>query len=160
LNSEAKIIIAFLFKRSGKKEINQSEFYLTLSMDLKWFTPKKAKDFVMLSLKNNILLKKEDTLKPNFDINNINIPLGFVPSQDVFYEQKDETNKSYLNIIDQIVKRIAENTGQNSKDILEKIKDVEKEKNIHFEVAALLVGLENNIVIDDFFEEVKYKIHL
>ena len=93
MNSEEKIIIAFLFKRSGKKEMTQSEFYLTLSMDLKWFTPKKAKDFTISSLKNNIILKKEDFLKPNFNINNIDIPLGFVPSKDVFYEQKEETKK-------------------------------------------------------------------
>ena len=67
MNSEAKTIIAFLFKRSGKKEMIQSEFYLTLSMDLKWFTPKKAKDFTNWSLKNNILLKSEGVLKPNFN---------------------------------------------------------------------------------------------
>ena len=37
---------------------------------------------------------------------------------------------------------------------------VEMEKNIHFEVAALLIGMEYDIVLDDFFEDVKHKIYL
>jgi len=160
LNSEAKIIIAFIFKRSGKKEMIQSDFYLTLSMDLKWFTPKKAKDFTIWSLKNNILLKKQDVLKPNFDVDNINIPIGFYPSIDVFYGQKKDTNNDYSNIIDQIVKRIAECSGQNSKEILEKIKEIEKEKNILFDVAALLIARDYDIVLDDFFEDIKNKVYL
>lgn len=159
MNSEAKIIIAFLFKRSGKKEMAQSEFYLTLSMDLKWFTPKKAKDFTIWSLKNNIILKKKNVLKPNFNINDIIIPRGFSPSKDVYFERIEETIEHDSTIIEQIVKRIAEYTGQNSKDILEKIKEIEKELNIHFEVAALFIGIEYDIFIDDFFEEVKHKIY-
>lgn len=160
MNSEAKIIIAFLFKRSGKKEMDQSEFYLTLSMDLKWFTPKKAKDFTTWSLKNNILSKSEGVLKPNFNINNINIPIGFRPSRDIFFERIEEKINDNSKIIDQIIKRISEDSGKNSNYILEKIKDVEKELNINFEVAALFIGREYDIVLDGFFEGVKHKILL
>jgi len=161
LNSETKNIIAFLFKRSGKKEMTQSEFYLTLSMDLKWFTPKKAKDFTIWSLKNNILLKKKNVLKPNFNINDIIIPIGFSPSKDVFFDRrKEKTIEDNSDIIEQIVKRIAEYTGQNSKDILEKIKEIGKELNVHFEVAALFIGSEYDIVLDDFFEDVEHEINL
>ena len=45
-DSEMRIIIAFLFKRSGKEEMSPSELYLPLSMDLQWFTPNQAKEFV------------------------------------------------------------------------------------------------------------------
>ena len=48
--SEVKIIIAFLFHRSGKTELTSSEIYLTLSMDLNWFSLSKAKDFVNFAL--------------------------------------------------------------------------------------------------------------
>lgn len=155
MNSEIKIIIAFLFKRSGKKEMAQSELYLTLSMDLKWFSPQKAKEFVNSTLQNNILVKKGAFLTPTFDVNKITIPTGFRPSKEVFYKQKEEESPD---IIENIVKRIAEDTGQNAKDIFEKIKYVEKEKNVILEVAALLIGREYNIALDNYFEGVECKI--
>ena len=155
MNSEIKIIIAFLFKRSGKKEMAQSELYLTLSMDLKWFSPQKAKELVNSTLQNNILVKKGAFLTPTFDVNKITIPTGFRPSKEVFYKQKEEESPD---IIENIVKRIAEDTGQNAKDIFEKIKYVEKEKNVILEVAALLIGREYNIALDNYFEGAECKI--
>jgi hypothetical protein len=160
LISEAKIIIAFLFKRSGKKEMTKSEFYLSLSMDLKWFTPNKAKDFTLWSIKNNIILKNKDVLTPNFNIYDINIPIGFYPSNGVIYAQKDEINEENLNLIDKIVNRISERTGEKSRDILEKIKKIEKEKNILFEVATLYIGREYDMILEDYFEEVENKFYL
>ena len=53
--SESEIIIAFLFKRSGKAKLSFSDLYLTLSMDLNWFTPDDAKSFLNLTLKQNLL---------------------------------------------------------------------------------------------------------
>ena len=155
MNSEIKIIIAFLFKRSGKKEMTQSELYLTLSMDLKWFSPQKAKEFVNSTLQNNILVKKGAFLTPTFDVNKITIPIGFRPSKGVFYKQKEEESPD---IIESIVKRIAEDTGQNAKDIFEKIKYVEKEKNVILEVTALLIGRDYNIALDNYFEGAERKI--
>ena len=43
MNNDYKIIIAFVYTRAGKKEMSFSEFYLSLSMDLKWFTLNNAK---------------------------------------------------------------------------------------------------------------------
>ena len=77
--SEEEIIIAFLFKRSGKETLTPPELYLPLSMDLKWFTPQQAKDFIKLAEKKKLLNKKNNLIKPNFDYKKINIPLSFQP---------------------------------------------------------------------------------
>jgi hypothetical protein len=159
LISEPKTIISFLFKRSGKKEMTQSEFYLTLSMDLKWFTPKEAKDFTSWSIKKNMLLRTKGILKPNFNINSVIIPIGFSPSKEVLNYQKNDVDNSELNIIDLIVKQISKSCSKDIKDILEKIKEVEKEKNITFIVAALLVSIDYDIVLDDFLESIENKIY-
>ena len=158
MNSEIKIIIAFLFKRSGKKEMAQSDLYLTLSMDLRWFSPQKAKEFVNSTLQNNILVKKGAFLTPTFDVNKVTIPTGFRPSKEVFYKQKEEEKEESPEIVENITKRIAEDTGQNTKDIFEKIRYVEKEKNVILEVAALLIGREYNIALDNYFEGTERKI--
>ena len=55
MDSEWKIIIAFLFKRSGKEKLSLSEFYLSLSMDLKWFSPQQAKAFVNHAVEQKLL---------------------------------------------------------------------------------------------------------
>ena len=158
MNSEIKIIVAFLFRRSGKKEMVQSELYLTLSMDLKWFSPQKAKEFINSTLQNNILVKKGAFLTPTFDVSKITIPTGFRPSKEVFYKQKEEKKEESPDIIQNIVKRIAEDTGKNIKDIFEKIKYVEKEKNVLLEVAALLIGRECDIALNSYFEDAERKI--
>jgi len=158
MNPEIKIIVAFLFRRSGRKEIAQSELYLTLSMDLKWFSPQKAKEFINSTLQNNILVKKGAFLTPTFDVSKITIPTGFRPSKEVFYKQKEEEKEESPDVIGSIVKRIAEDTGKNVKDIFEKIKYIEKEKNVLLEVAALLIGREYDIALNSYFEDVECKI--
>ena len=90
MSSDADIIIAFLFKRSGKEELSFSDLYLNLSMELNWFTPDDAKNFVNTSIKQKLLLKKGDLIKPNFDFNKIVVPVGFKPSKSVFVEKEFE----------------------------------------------------------------------
>ena len=44
--SELEIVITFVYNRSGKSELSFSDLYLTLSMELNWFTPDDAKEFI------------------------------------------------------------------------------------------------------------------
>ena len=149
--SEAEIIIAFLFKRSGKEELSLSEFYLTLSMDLKWYTPKEAKDFVKQALQDNLLTKKGESVKTSFDYKKIVVPVGFLPTKKIVKEKEEKLEES-LDVIEKIINHIVEKTGESKQNIVKKIKEVEEEKNIVSEVAALLVGKEYNIDVEDFFE--------
>ena len=156
--SETEIIIAFLFKRSGKSKLSFSDLYLALSMDLNWFTPEDAKDFVNLALKHNLLTKKGELIKPNFDYDKIVVPMGFYPAKMVFEEKEVERHEEERDAVKAIVERIIEKTGLDAQSIAKKIKDIEKEKNINSEVAALLVGKEYDVILDDYFEEIENKI--
>ena len=146
--SEAEMIIAFIFKRSGKIELGFSETYLTLSMDLRWFTPDDAKKFVNTALEQKLLLKKGEALRPGFEINKINIPLGFNPKDKIF--DKEEKDPLKASILDEIVEKIAEKAKIKKEDIYEKIKKIEQEKNINSNVAALLVGKDFDIDLEKF----------
>lgn len=157
--SEEETIITFLFKRSGKSKLSFSEVYLTLSMDLNWFTPEDAKDFVNIALKQKLLTKKDELIKPNFDYDKIVVPVGFYPSKMVSEEKEVEKHdKKDDDALNKIVKRLVEKTDLDEQNIIEKIKEVEKEKNLNLEVAALLVGKEYDISLEDFFEEIENKI--
>ena len=157
--SEAEIIITFLFKRSGKPKLSFSELYLTLSMDLNWFTPEDAKAFVNFALKQKLLTKKGELIKPNFDYDKVVVPVGFSPSKKIFYEKELEMHdEKEEDVLKMMVKRIVEKTGVNEQKIIEKIEEVGKEKNIDLEVTALLVCKEYDISFEDFFEKIEEKI--
>lgn len=158
MDSEAEIVIAFLFKRSGKEELSLSEFYLSLSMDLKWFSPKQTKAFVSHAVEQKLLIKKGDLVKPNFGYKKVVVPIGFHPSKQLFEEKEVERHEEERDVVKAIVERIVEKTGLEAQNVIEKIKDIEKEKNITSEVAALLVGKEYDIILDDCFEEIENKI--
>lgn len=159
MNKENNIIIAFVFNRAGKKEMSFSEFYLTLSMDLNWFKPDEAKRFTKNSLQNNLLKEEEELIKPNFNIDEVKIPLGFHPSEKVL-QQKDVKGekKQDKNILDDIIKKIVEKSNLDKKIILQQIEALEKEKNITTELAVLLIGKEYDLVFDNVLDEIEESI--
>lgn len=157
--SEEEIIITFLFKRSGKPKLSFSDLYLTLSMNLNWFTPEGAKEFVSFALKQKLLTKKGEVITPNFDYEKIVVPVGFTPSKRIFEEKetkkRDEKVETVLN---KIVKQLVEKTDLDESQVIEKINATSKEKNITTEVAALLIGKEYNVSLVDFFKEIEETI--
>jgi hypothetical protein len=160
MTSETEIIIAFVFKRSGKTQLGFSDFYLTLSMDLNWFTPEAAKDFVNQAVKQKLLTKKEDQIKPAFDIKKITVPVGFYPSKKVFIEEKkvELPKKEEDDVFKLMVERIIEKSNLSEQEVIKKIKEIEREKNITPEIAALLVGKEYAVPLEEFYEKVERRM--
>ncbi len=153
VDSETKIILSFLFKRSGKEELTASELYLPLSMDLKWFTPNQAKAFVNTALQQKLLEKKDGKITPCFDYNNVVIPVGFSPTKQAVLEKetKPEAMKT-------IIVRISEKSGLDETSVCEKITQTSDEKNISSGVAALLVAKEYDVDFMDCFEELEKEV--
>jgi hypothetical protein len=127
-------------------------------MDLNWFSPEDAKKFLNDAIKKKLLVKENDQISLSFDINKITITLCFFPSKSVFSEKKNKEVVEELNILDQIVKRIHEKTNLKEAQIFDKINEISKEKNLLEEIAALLVGKEFEIEINDFLKEIEDKI--
>ena len=158
MESEEKVAIAFLFKRSGKKELSSSEFCLSLSMDLNWFSPVQAKDFMKQALQRRILMKKGNKIKPNFDHENITVPVGFRPSLHILEEKKEEKDEASQDVTIALVQKIIEKTAKDKQGVVERIEAIEKEKNICFDVAALMLGKEYDVSLDGYFVDVKKKL--
>ena len=156
MESEKEIIISFLFKRSGKELLKFSDLYLALSMDLNWFTPDDAKKFINMALEKNILSKKGELLKPNFDIEKTIVPVGFSPSKKVF-EINEEKKKEIVeeSILEKIIKILNEKTDLERAQITDLINSIAKDKNITKEVAALVVGKQYDIYFDEFYEKIE-----
>ena len=87
------------------------------------------------------------------------VPVGFHPSKLTFEEEKSvEKPVKEQDVLKKSILRIVEKTNLAEGKILEKIKAVEKEKNISSEVAALLVGKDYNVSIEDLFDEIEEEI--
>ena len=159
MESEREIIISFLFKRSGKEALKFSDLYLAISMDLNWFTPDDAKNFINLALKENLLEKKDSLIKPNFDYKKTVIPIGYSPSKQIFeIKEERKIDENVDNILDKIMNLIVENTKIDKIKLNELINNLVKEKNITDEVAALIIAKEHNINFDDFYEKIEEQI--
>ena len=86
----AKQIIACVMKRTGKDEIVESDFYLTISVQFQWCPPRLAKEFMHHALKDSLLKQQGNLISAGFNVNSVNVPVGFKPKLDFFknYEPK------------------------------------------------------------------------
>ncbi|MBN2066075.1 MAG: DUF2240 family protein [Candidatus Thermoplasmatota archaeon] len=155
--SEEEIIIAFLFKREGKTEISTSDFFLSLSMTLNWFSPKQAKDFVERAITKKLLVAREGILSPAFEIDSITVPVGFRPSMpSLQIEEKEvEVHKKEGEVtLQSMVHKIAKESAIGEGDITRRVQKIVEKKGISSEVAALLLGKELGVPLTEFFDAV------
>lgn len=153
MEAEARIIIAFLFKRSGKTRLTKAELYLPLAMELGWFSTKEAQEFVTYSMTHGLLAEKEEALQPTFAIETIVIPVGFTPSKGLFHQQHGAEQKG--NILERIIVRICSQSPQSQNEVLEQIRKEEKEKNLLPEIAAMYVARKHHVDISEFYKDVE-----
>ena len=151
MSSEEEIIIAFLYKRSGKTVLTESELYLSLSMDLGWMTATEAQAFVKQIKERNIVLPSDGGLVPNFEITAVEIPHGFTPSKKTRGKETHEhsTHESPLN---QIVRRVSDYTKQPVQQIINETAAIAAEKNVVPEVAALWVARRYNCDVSELYD--------
>jgi hypothetical protein len=156
MESEAKIIIAFLFNRSGKTALKDTEVYLPLSMELGWFSTKEAQEFVKYSLTKELFIKKDGLLHPNFPVEKTSIPVGFTPTKKLFNEQTHDEKKERL--LEDIVAQISTQTNRNHQEVLKETTSEEKEKKILPEVAVLFLARKYNVEMTDWYDAVEQKL--
>jgi hypothetical protein len=154
MSSEEETVISFVFKRSGKDVIPISHFYLTLSMDLKWFSPRESKEFLENAINRNLMVKKGEMISPSFEFKKTIIPLGFRPSVYCLNIGNKKNQGAYENIVG----FIKEKTGKSTEQITDEIKIIVERENINLDVAALLFAKSLNIKIDEFFDEIEVNV--
>lgn len=147
--SDLTYTVSMPFKRKGKDALKDTEFILALSLDLKWFNPEQAKIILSEAQKSGLLKREGDLLRPSFDISGIEIPSGFKPGP-VNLEKKP--------IFDRIIERIIAGAGIDKRKVIAMInkKQEDLSKQVEIEVSAILVAVENGVMVDDLVEE-EYK---
>lgn len=144
--SDLTYIVSMPFKRKGKDALKDTEFILALSLDLKWFNPEQAKIILSEAQKSGLLKRDGELVCPSFDISRIEIPSGFKP-EPISPERKP--------IFERIIERIIAGTKIEKRKVIAMInkKQEELSKQVEIEVSAILVAVENGIMVDDLIDE-------
>jgi hypothetical protein len=144
--SELTYTVSMPFKRKGKEQLKDMEFVMALSMDLKWFTPEQAKSVLSEAQRSGLLKRDGELVRPSFDISKIEIPSGFKP-ETVAIEKKT--------IFEKVIERIITSTGIEKRKVVSMInkKQEELSKQVVIEVSAILVAIENAVLVDDLIDE-------
>ncbi|MCX9081440.1 MAG: DUF2240 family protein [Candidatus Methanoperedens sp.] len=147
--SDLTYTVSMPFKRKGKDALKDTEFILALSLDLKWFNPEQAKIILSEAQKSGLLKREGELVRPSFDISSIEIPSGFKP-EPVSSEKKP--------IFDRIIERIIAGTNIDKRKVIAMInkKQEDLSKQVEIEISAILVAVENGVIVDDLIDE-EYK---
>lgn len=160
MNGKDEQIVAFVFKRSGKDQLKESELYLILSMDLKWCSPKNAKEYITHLLSKGILKNNDDVIFPSFNVQEVVIPLDFHPRQEDFHFSNDDDVSGIIikSAVEQGIKRIQKETSMDKTSIKNEIEVIIKEKQVQIEAALALCALYHLVDVSDLIPSLKEEL--
>jgi hypothetical protein len=151
---ELTLVVATPFKKNSKNLLSIKDFEFTLSFDLKWMSPDLAGKLRDKAIASGLLKFEGDKLTPNFDIEKIEIPNGFKPSESIFVDRGDLEN---------IISTIATKTSMSKKEVIVAINNKQEQlcDLVTIEIAGLIVAREMKCDIGDFYDKVYEKfIHM
>lgn len=122
-------------------------------MELGWLSTKESQEFVKYAIKQELLVKKEGRVHPNFPVEKITIPVGFTPSKRLFSETISQQKTEH--VLDAIVMEIGKKTNRKQAEILEEITQEGQEKKLLPEVAALSVARKYNLDVMEWYDLVE-----
>lgn len=161
MDEKVKQIISFVFKRSGKQRLSESEFYLTISMELKWCPPKIAKEFVSHLVSFGWLKKSGQDVFPSFDVDKVVIPIGFHPTDGEFIvddRKGTDGDNETTNVFGHMIHRIQAKTLLDKNRIEKEILKIIEEKHIHRLAALALYAHSYNVDISDLLTDLRSEI--
>lgn len=159
MTNEAKQVLAFIFKRSGKETLPASDVYLAISMELQWCSPKEAKSFVKKVVDAGLLKESDHGVTPSFEIDTVSIPTGFSPSKKCFAKVSSaKADSAEKDIISPVISRVKEKTKMTDEDIKKGIEHLSKEKMIMKDVAAVFFAKKHECNIQDLISSLKKNV--
>jgi len=151
---DLELTAAAFFRSKGKNVVTENEFFMGISMDLRWLPPGETKELIALLLSNGILKKDGEYLRPAFDVRIADIPLGFRPTAEMLnMKRKKVTPPPAEGLVPKFVAE-AESLGISKKDFFASMNAVQKRMNVDIEIAALLLLKDRGVDVADRCGEV------
>jgi hypothetical protein len=148
---ELRRTLAQIFVQAGKETMDEKEFKLKVSMDLKWFSPAEAVKLLGTARAAGLLKKRGKRYMPTFAVKDVEVPLEFKPSKKVL--EVPET-PLFTKVVDAIIKA----TDQERTAVVAKINKKHEKLDIDVRVVALMVAKEAGVDISLFVTETEEHI--
>lgn len=144
-----KKVIAAAFKSKGKRKMKRSELIYTMSFDLNWFSHESSKKVVEKAEKEG-LIRGNDEVEPEFDIEDIEIPSDFKPNLSQLLSRS---------VADRIIEEISEKTGKSYQEVVSIVNEKQEKLGlVSFPTAALIVAKERGVDISKFLPDVEKEV--
>ena len=155
MSTEEQIILAFIYKRSGKDILPPQEIYLPISIELNWLSTKEAQHFLQHCINQHLLKETPTGLQTNFDITTIHIPTGFRPQQTYTETQTIKNQQTPTNIYHTILQTISQQKNTPTTEIEKEINKLADTKNVHPITTALIYAKQQNISLQYNISEIQ-----
>ena len=143
--SEIKRSIAVLFRRKGKDFLTEREFVFSASMDLRWFSPKDAQRLLDAGISGGFLQRKNGNIFPTFDCAEIEVPLDYKPTNDIF----EQVAKRNQDLFSEIVEKIVKAKSVPKREVVSRVNKKQELLGIDVEPAALLVASDYGLSVEN-----------
>ena len=160
-----ELTAAAFFRNKGKNVVTENEFFMGISMDLRWMTPGETKELAALLVRKGILEKDGEYLRPKFDIAAAEVPIGFRPPADMMKNVKrtapaasapSGTASSGAAPADGLLSKLmaaAESMGMKRKDFIVAVNAIQKRMNVDIEIASLILLRDNGADVSGYCSE-------
>lgn len=163
MSNELETCLAALFLNKGKDVLTVKEFAMYVSLDLRWMQVKDANLLMDVFLKEGMLSRSGEYLKPAIDVSMIDVPVAYRPSEDLITMLREdpplaeEPAPANDNVLAQLIS-IASERGIDKGNFISECNKISKRTNIDIEVAALMVLRDQGVDISPYMDSVRAMI--
>jgi Uncharacterized protein conserved in archaea len=146
---ELRTVTAAFFRSKGKTVVTEKEFLMGVSMNMRWMPHSDAEKLLKAMIKNGVVVKEGEYIKPSFDVSEIDVPIGYRPSKDIIAGNDDDVD------VFQTLLGLSADVMMDRKDFLAQCRSVQKKMNVEIEVAALIVLRDHGVPVSGYIEKVQ-----
>ncbi|GAB7014809.1 DUF2240 family protein [Methanogenium cariaci] len=142
--------VAAPFRHMHRGRLRRTEFIYFLAIDRRWMSRDQASSLITIALRENLLHEEEGVLVPSFNPAEVEIPLGFRPSEDIFVQGE--------NYCDTLMVRIAEARDVSQKEVAAEIHALITERfdgRLIPEAGAVILARKYGVPFEDLIENLR-----
>jgi hypothetical protein len=161
LTTETQQALAVLFRRFNEEPVPRDDLVKALSLELDWTKPSRAENLLDRGLNAGHVESHDDGLAPTFATDEVDVPFGFAPAEEVFepVETEEDTgdeNGEATPRLDRLLDRLAEVIeGERNKAVAAaNAQQDDMAGLVTIETAALLVAHGKGLDVEEETEQV------
>lgn len=153
--TDIRTCVAAFFRSKGKNVMTAEEFLMGLSMNMRWMPYKDAERLLDAAVGSGILERDGEYVRPIFDLNGVDVPVGYRPPADLLSSAPvPEEKKMDEDVLPKLIAKAA-SMDIDRKDFMSYCRTIQKKMNVDIEVAAVMVLRDNGANVDELLDQVR-----